>query len=95
VIIMDTERFTAVDIVELGLESIELTALENVVGGRLDAGPKTADPKVTQAFQTCSSQFQQGCQAIAQGKQQNQQQLMGAVQQMAQQRHGGGGQGQG
>jgi hypothetical protein len=83
---MDTERFTAVDLVELGLESIETCALENVVGGRVDAGPKTADPKVTQAFQQCSQSFQQGCQAIAQGKQQNQQSLMQMVQQM----HGGG-----
>ena len=86
---MDTERFTAVDIAELELEAIETTALEHVVGGRLDAGPKTADPKVTQAFQQCSQAFQQGCQSISQGKQQNQQQLMQAL---AQGRHGGGGQ---
>ncbi|HEY3804193.1 MAG TPA: hypothetical protein VGL61_16365 [Kofleriaceae bacterium] len=84
---MDTERFTAVDLAELELEPIEAYALEAVVGGRVDAGPKTADPKVTQAFQQCSQSFQQGCQSIAQGKQQSQQGMM----QMLQQMRGGGG----
>jgi hypothetical protein len=71
------------------LLAIEPDALEAVVGGRVDAGPKTVDPKVSQTFQQCTQAFQQGCQQIAQGKQQGDQQLQGMMQQIAQSRAGG------
>jgi hypothetical protein len=66
------------------LIAIEHAALDAVTGGRIDAGPKTCDPKVSQALTATSQAFQQGCQAIAQGKQQSEQQLTGMMQQMAQ-----------
>jgi hypothetical protein len=72
------------------LLAIEPDALEAVVGGRISSGDKTCDPKVAQTLQQCTQGFQQGCQAIAQGKEKAQQDTQGMMQQLAQMRAGGG-----
>jgi hypothetical protein len=83
---MWTERMTAVDISEVFADdevaTIDTKALTYVTGGRIDAGPQTVDPKVSQAFQQGAQAFQQGCQAFVQKKQQDDQQMSSMMQQM-------------
>jgi hypothetical protein len=72
------------------IPAVEATELESVVGGRVDAGPKTCDPNMMKGLTECSQAFVQGCKTISDGKTsiaQNQQQTM---MQLFQQMHGKG-----
>lgn len=70
-------------------QTLQPSALEHVTGGRHTQGPPQIDPSLVQAIGELAKAVQGVGQNLAQAKQANAQQAMGAIQQLMQAKGGG------